>query len=103
MKRKEINGNPVRWKANLSTALHPKGYPKDGSLERTVSFLISVSDEGDEEYEKFWVTCVGENGRLMAGEMCYSLDSAKKFPILEFDLTDLDWIPVLTTPPARID
>ena len=87
----EVNGNPVRFIAIINPPQFPRGYPEDRDLERTTAFLISISDEGSEEDRRFWVTCLGASGRLMAGDMCYTLESAKMFPKTEFDLDCLEW------------
>lgn len=88
---KEINSNPVRHVADVDPPLFPCGYPGDGNLERTAHFIISVSEEDDADDRRYWVFCVGQTGRIMAGEMCYTLEAALEFPLSEFDLATLDW------------
>jgi len=86
-----IHGNPVRLYTEIDPPRFPRGYPGDGDLDRTSVFVISVSDEGDAEDQRYWVSCVSETGRIMAGEMCYTLEAALDFPASEFDLSDLTW------------
>lgn len=88
----EILGNPVRYFLQIDPPRYPRGYPLDGDLEKTTGFLISISDEGNLDDERFWVSCVSESGRIMAGEMCYSLHTAKEFPATVFDVDALSWI-----------
>jgi len=87
----EVHGSPVRHYALINPPRFPRGYPVDGNLEPTSAFLISVSDEGSADDERIWVTCLGESGRLMAGDMFYDLDTAKAFPESEFEVTALQW------------
>jgi hypothetical protein len=89
-----IHNNPVRYVAMLETPMFPTGYPLDGDLERTGAFAISISDEGDEEYERFWLSCIGEGGKIMAGEMAYTLQAAMNFPMTEFPIPHLEWLPL---------
>ena len=86
-----VYGNPVRFYAEIDEPRFPRGYPGDGGLEPTAAFLISVSDEGIADDERFWVSCLGKSGRIMAGGMCYSLETAMNFPASEFDLPPLNW------------
>ncbi len=86
-----VHGNPVRFYAELDEPRFPRGYPGDGDLEPTTAFVISISDEGDVDDESFWVSCLGDGGRIMTGEMCYTLEAAMDFPATEFDLKHLDW------------
>lgn len=88
----EVHGNPVRLYAVIDPPIFPRDYPGDGGLERTSAFLISVSAEGDCAEERFCVSCLGETGRIMAGEIFYSLDSAKEYPSSEFDSGVLEWV-----------
>jgi len=97
----QVHGNPVRFVARVDSPRFPRGYPGDGPLEKTAAFLISVSDhEGDDECH-FWVTCLGITGRLMAGDLCYSLESAMEFPPTEFYLEDLTWIALTDPQPTQ--
>ena len=86
-----VYGNPVRFYTEIDELRFPRGYPGDGDLEPTTAFLISISDEGIADDERFWVSCLGESGQIMAGDMCYSLESAMNFPASEFDLPPLNW------------
>lgn len=88
---KEISSNPVRWVAYLEEPIFPKGYPGDGDLEKTIALTISVSDEDEPEYKLFWVSCVGINGKIMAGDMCYTLESAQEVLTTEFNVKNLIW------------
>jgi hypothetical protein len=87
----EINGNPVRFVARLATPVLPRDYPGDGGLEPTTAFLISFQSDDDADSEAFWLSCLGRSGRVMAGDMCYTLESAKNYPKSEFDIPQLDW------------
>ena len=69
--------------------MFPAGYSGDALVEKTCAFLLSVSDEGTEE-ERFWVTCLGTSGALMAGDAYYTVDAAKRFPSQEFDISIRD-------------
>ena len=86
-----IHGNPVRSFAVIEDPQFPRDYPGDGDLEPTAAFTISTSDEGSDDAERFWVSCVAASGRMMAGDVFYSLDDAKGFPYSEFDLPHFDW------------
>ena len=86
-----VHGNPVRLFAPVDPPVFPRGYPGDGPIERAQAFLISVSDESSDEDRRYWVTCLGVSGRLMAGEMCYTLDAAMSFPEKEYEVESLQW------------
>ena len=96
-----VHGNPVRFYAEIDEPRFPRGYPGDGGLVPTVAFVIAVSDEGDVDDERFWVSCLGDGGRIMAGEMSYTLESAMDFPATEFDLKPLDWQEVGVAAPMK--
>ena len=86
----EVFGNPVRWFFRVDPPKFPSGYPGDGPLERTCAFLLSVANEGGED-QRYWVTCLGVTGKLMAGEMYFTLSEAMSFPSNEFGLADSGW------------
>ncbi len=86
-----VYGYPVKVYAELDPPAYPSGYLENGDLEKTNAFLISVSDEGDQNDERFWVSCLGINGKIMSGEMYYTIDAAKEFPKSEFDIEYLLW------------
>ena len=89
-----IHNNPVRYVARLASPVFPTGYPRDGNLQRTTAFVISISQEGSEEDERFWVSCIGEGGKILAGEMAYTLKAAMDFPMTEFPIENLEWFQV---------
>jgi hypothetical protein len=86
-----VHGKPVKYFAQIEPPLFPRGYPGDGPIEKTTAFLISISDEGHAGDERFWVNCLGISGKLMGGEMCYTLESAMAFPEQEFEVQKLVW------------
>ncbi len=90
----KVHGHPVKFVAHIDPPRFPRGYPGDGNLEKTAAFLISVSDEASEDERRFWVHCLGSNGQMMAGEMCYTLEAAMNFPTSEFDVDHLSWHPL---------
>lgn len=89
-----VHGNPVRFFASINPPRFPRGYPGDGPIEKTRAFLISVSDDGSDEDRRYWVTCLGITGQVMAGDVCYTLDAAMRFPQQEFEIGSLQWIRV---------
>ncbi|WP_035611820.1 hypothetical protein [Haloferula sp. BvORR071] len=91
MIHQSVHGYPVRYYAEIDEPRFPRGYPGDSGLEPTTAFVISISHEGIADDERFWVSCLGESGRIMAGDMCYTLESAMDFPASEFDLPPLNW------------
>lgn len=93
-----VHGYPVRYYAELDEPRFPRGYQGDSGLEPTAAFVISISDEGIDDDERFWVSCLGGSGRIMAGDMCYTLESAMDFPASEFDLPPLSWREVAAHP-----
>jgi hypothetical protein len=56
--------------------------------------MISVSDKDCDEDRRYWITCLGTSGKLMAGNLYYTLAAAMTFPASEFGLTNLLWEPV---------
>ncbi len=86
----DVNGQPVEWVFRLDPPLFPRGYPGDGPLEETCALLLSVASKGNED-ERYFVTCLGVSGRLMAGEMYFTLEGAKSFPYQEFDPEGGEW------------
>lgn len=85
-----VHGNPVIWVYRLDQPMFPVNDSSGGPIEKTCAMLLSVADEGSED-ERFWVTRVGESGRLMGGEMFYSLAEAKAVPSKEFELPNDGW------------
>lgn len=85
-----VNNHPVLWVYRLDPARFPAHYAGDGPLEKTSAILLSIADEGSED-ERFWITCLGESGRLMAGEMYYKMSEAKRFPHEQFGLSEDGW------------
>jgi|GEM_PF-3398674 len=94
MTPKTVHGHPVRFFANVAPPRFPRGYPGDGTLEKARAFLISVSDDDSSEDRRYCVSCLGVSGRIMSGDMCYTLDAAMKFPQDEFDIEHLEWLKV---------
>ncbi|MBK1875762.1 hypothetical protein [Pelagicoccus mobilis] len=88
---KTIEGYPVVEYAEIDPPVFPVGCPVDGKIEKTKAFLIVVSEEGEEDYERYWLRCLGVTGKVMAGEMCYSIEEARAFPKSEFNVGEIKW------------
>ena len=86
----QVYGDPVEWVFRVNPPSFPRGYPGDGSLEKTCAFLLSVEGEGEED-QRFWMTCFGVTGKLMAGDMYFALEDAMTFPTQEFGLPSSEW------------
>lgn len=85
-----VNGNPVIWVYRLDPPRFPVNDPGGGPIEKTCAILLSVADEGSED-ERFCVSCLGESGRLMAGETFYTLAEAKRHPCGVFAVSGDGW------------
>ncbi len=76
--------------ARLTGRIWPKGYqvPADGmhKIEPTDLFVVSNATSPDGG-EVFWVNAVGEHGRVMAGDMCYTEAGITRFVEVEYGVT----------------
>ncbi len=93
-----IHGNPVEWIYEVDPPRYPSGYPGDGPLEKTRVLLLSVANSGTES-QRYWVTCLGVTGKIMAGDSYFTLEQAKSFPSQEFGLPNCGW----TRPPLDVN
>jgi hypothetical protein len=76
--------------ARLPQRIWPKNYraPADGvhKIEPTDLFVVSVGPGPDGD-DLFWVNAVGESGRTMTGDICYTKAGITQFIETEYGIT----------------
>lgn len=91
----KIHGNPVTYYARLPYKALPNGYlvPTDGRATLKEIDLIVISNGSGiaEEDQIYWVSCLDEDGKVVTGEMYYTLDSAFDFPRTEYGFQNTIW------------
>ena len=89
----EVHDDPVIEFAILESPIMPRGYqaPTDGSRPispaRAFVILKSVGPADDVVYR---TSAVDESGEAFAGDMFYTLESARQFPAVEYGV-NVNW------------
>jgi hypothetical protein len=89
-----VHGSEVIEFTELPQKLMPRGYvaPADGREPLQPTDLVVIAHgEGVDGGYVYWVRCLDDKGQVVAGDMYYTLESARDFLRVEYGVESAKW------------
>ena len=75
----------------------PSGYvaPRSGQVPlQSVDLVVIAIGAGVDRKLVYWVRCLNDQQEVMTGDMYYTVESARDFLKIEYDVEDVKWTKV---------